>query len=828
MSSPDTAQRSNVERPLSLFYSYAREDRALLGELDDHLSSLKRAGLIRTWFDEAIQGGQKWEDEIRSRIDRADIVLLLVTPAFVRSDYANRIEVSRAMARHEEGSARVIPVYLREANYSTAPYSSIQGVPPPHRPAEMWSQPWKAYLAVADEVEATALKSHAQRRGSDSAPYQSGPWSIPSPDPSFSGRDSLVDDVRRLLALQGRVVLSGLGGVGKTQTALEVARRRRDHYDIGWVVRASDPGVLQVDLNELALQLGLAERTSSPEATMSALQRWWSTNSRWVLVYDNAEGASSVRGVLPSRETRGDVIVTSRATAWREVAEPLEIGVLDPEGAVDLLLRRSGLGHESADAARELAYELGHLPLALSHAAGYCEASGCTFAEYLDLYRLRRKSLLAFAPEASAYPESVATTWSLSLEQTSTESPTAGALMNLSSCLAPDALPVEHILGWGGVWPLPLEEARRDRLQWDAGVRAARRRSLMQSGPGGLGVHRLVQAVTFDGMDQATRALWVEASQTFALDAMTGSMASIAGRLEEVGRVVPHALAASGHGGDPVRRVQILDRVATYFQVRAAYAEAVRLFRRALVVGEAELGRTHVEVVKVKNDLGLALRDFGRLDEAEALFAEAIQLGEATLPPGHPDMADRYNNLGLVYHDRAYVSGEVEDLDKAEEAYRRALEISEASLPPDHTDIPIRLNNLGLILRDRGAFEKAEATLKRAVALDEAALGPQHMNVAVRLNNLGTVLLRAGDAAGAVAELQRAFDIIRGVHGDRHPDTAKIRSSLAEAQHEAGDPAARGVLREILDLLTETLGPDHFDTMATRKRLETIEASDSD
>jgi hypothetical protein len=114
-----------------VFYSYSHRDADLRGELDVHLALLKRQAVIRTWWDGEIQAGQEWSPEIFGRLEKADVILLLISPDFIASDFCWSKEMTRAMERHEAGTARVIPVLLRPVdNWQKAPFGKLQALPP--------------------------------------------------------------------------------------------------------------------------------------------------------------------------------------------------------------------------------------------------------------------------------------------------------------------------------------------------------------------------------------------------------------------------------------------------------------------------------------------------------------------------------------------------------------------------------------------------------------------------------------------------------------------------------------------------------------------------
>lgn len=124
---------------LRVFYSYSHKDEELRDELAAHLSLLKRRGLILPWHDRDIDAGEEWRGKIDEAIQRADIVMLLVSADFLASDYCYDVEMHRAMERHESGEARVIPIILRDCSWADAPFGKLQALPKDGRAVKAWS-----------------------------------------------------------------------------------------------------------------------------------------------------------------------------------------------------------------------------------------------------------------------------------------------------------------------------------------------------------------------------------------------------------------------------------------------------------------------------------------------------------------------------------------------------------------------------------------------------------------------------------------------------------------------------------------------------------------
>jgi TIR domain len=120
------------------FFCYARQDKGLRDELEMHLANLKRLGQITSWHDQEIGAGKVWEHEINSNLNTADIILLLISPSFIHSDYCYGVEMKRALERHEAREAHVIPIILRPVDWEKAPFSHLQFLPSDGRPVTKW------------------------------------------------------------------------------------------------------------------------------------------------------------------------------------------------------------------------------------------------------------------------------------------------------------------------------------------------------------------------------------------------------------------------------------------------------------------------------------------------------------------------------------------------------------------------------------------------------------------------------------------------------------------------------------------------------------------
>src|SRR5579884_1091889 len=165
---------------VKIFFCYAHEDEELLKKLKAHLKPLQRQGLLDVWHDRDISAGAEWEKEIKDHLDSAQIILLLVSPDFMESDYCYSIEMRRAIQRHEQGEARVIPIILRPVLWKGAPFSKFQSLPKDGKPvvSRDWYTQDEAFLDVASEIS-EIIEHVSSLKGNPQAVYARATSGLP-------------------------------------------------------------------------------------------------------------------------------------------------------------------------------------------------------------------------------------------------------------------------------------------------------------------------------------------------------------------------------------------------------------------------------------------------------------------------------------------------------------------------------------------------------------------------------------------------------------------------------------------------------------------------
>ena len=691
-------------------------------------------------------------------------------------------------------------------------------------------------------------------------------WNVPfERNPYFRGRDEVLTSLRKSLTDRGQVALtqhalSGLGGIGKTQTAVEYAYRYAHEYEAVLWVRADSRELLASEFASLADVLGLRKRAEEDQQrAINAVRYWLQTYTGWLVIFDNVEDIEMISDFLPKLR-EGAVLMTTRVQVRGKYIKKIDIDKLSHEESIRFLLLRARLAG-SEDRLRELAEEeqqaaeqlcrlLDGLPLALEQAAAYIEENQRSIDDYLHLYMQHRSALLQQRSTLNGkdYPYSVATTWTFSFEQIEQSNPAAASLLRLCAFLHPDAIPEEMIVAGAAHLDSYLQPLAADPFALDAAIRPLFSYSLIHRKAKTLTLHRLVQAVIKDGMSRETYREWVEYTIRMVNAAFPdGSFAT----WPDCERYLPHAQVCATlieqENVNMPEAAHLLNRMGYYLTKRARYAEAVPLLSRALSIGEQQLGSQHLYTAEILNNLAIVYRELCKYEQAEPLYQRALAIREQQLGVRHPDTASTLNELAELYHEqKEYLAAEqfrqraleireqvlgsehadtAASLDglaetyfiqeryrEAEPLWRRALAIRQQILGPQHPDTAESLNDLGLLFYAERKYEKAEPLYQQALAILTRQLGPEHRYTATTLHNLAALYKKQGRYAEAESFWQRVLTIRKQVLGPQHPDTANVLLYLAMIYNLQGRyTEAEPLLQEALAIRERHLGPEHPD-----------------
>jgi len=660
-------------------------------------------------------------------------------------------------------------------------------------------------------------------------------FTAPQRNPFFTGREAELEWLHTRLRTAGRAVLSqtqaisGLGGVGKTQTVLEYAHQYRGDYDAVFWISAASELELRTEYAQIAARLGLPHDAADAEGAMRAARRWLesSPDRRWLLVFDNADDPHVLKvlqGWLPSGSPAGDMLVTSRARVLEALGlvSPLALETLPAAESTAFLLKRTGreqAGAGEVTGAAELARELDGLPLALEQAAAYVLDRDVPFAEYLASYRRQRLALLEQrGPQSGAYPQTVATTWLLNFQQVAAESAAAAELLQLSAFLGAGAIPFELLeAGRGELGPtLGAALAADESLSVYELLKPLARFSLVRVDrtERTYSLHRLVQEVTKGQLSEASRRAWAERAVrglNAAFPSPDFENWATCERLAQQGLAASELIATCGLQSNLSAR--LLNDVAYYLKARGQYAVAESRYQQALEIRRQVLGEQHPDFASSLNNLAALYGATGRYEQAEPLYQQALEISRQVLGEQHPDFAQSLNNLAEFYR----ATGRYE---QAEPLYQQALEIRRQVLGEQHPDFASSLNNLALLYDLTGRYEEAEPLYQQALEISRQVLGEQHPDFAQSLNNLAGLYSAAGRYEQAEPLFQQALEIRRQVLGEQHPDFADSLNDLAALYLATGRyEQAEPLYQQALEIRRQVLGEQHPDLASSLNNL---------
>jgi internalin A len=161
------AHRDDTRGALNLFFSYSHKDAFLKGELGTHLKLLERIGKINSWSDLEIGAGENWEEEIMNELERADIILLLVSADFFHSDFCYDRELKRALERHRAGDALALPIIVRDCSWTKADFAGLQVLPEGGKAVSLWDDRDSAWRSAAEGIEQAVERFGKGQEGID-------------------------------------------------------------------------------------------------------------------------------------------------------------------------------------------------------------------------------------------------------------------------------------------------------------------------------------------------------------------------------------------------------------------------------------------------------------------------------------------------------------------------------------------------------------------------------------------------------------------------------------------------------------------------------------
>jgi tetratricopeptide (TPR) repeat protein len=700
----------------------------------------------------------------------------------------------------------------------------------------VYGQPVQAAKISPEEIAAGQAR-HAQLPTDVVPPIATLPDASHMPyaaNPHFVGRE---DDLKKLAQFlrAGTAVATGLGGIGKTQTAVEFVHRYGTYFRGGvfWLSFANAEGVpTEIAQCGQRMTLRLDYSALKLEDQVQLVRAAWESDLPRLLVFDNCEDEALFAAFRPV--TGGSrVLVTSRREQWDASlnVQPVPVGVLSITASAALLRNLNPQLPATSDGVlRQIGEELGGLPLALHLAGSYLsEYQRVLTPQQLlaDLQHAGEQAEKVLSGEFGSSPlvlptrhdRNVFRTFQLSYSKLDEARVTDALALQLLACaarLAPGE-PVPHGLLVATI--LPQNPSANERIQAEDSLARLTGLGLLETAsaqPPAFRLHRLLQrfvwtvreALMADAQGRVERVVLTEAERLNA----TGLVKPLAALQPQLLYVTDTAVG--------LRRAALGTVAGNHFKSLGDYRRAEEYFKEALRIRHAALGETDADTAASLNDVGFVLKDMGRFAEAQGYFEQALQANRTVHGEQSLETAVSLDNLGLIHKD-------VDRYADAQDYFERALKIKLAIHGERHSSTVESLNNLGFMLLDRSLrassgqklYARARRYLEQALTINQAMHGAVSREAAVSFNSLGELLSRrGGDAEAARQHFERALTIRKQVLGDRDPETAESLNNLGRMLLVLKNYAeARQCFEQALAIREELVGENHLDTLSSAR-----------
>ncbi|KFY96250.1 hypothetical protein V500_02532 [Pseudogymnoascus sp. VKM F-4518 (FW-2643)] len=585
----------------------------------------------------------------------------------------------------------------------------------------------------------------------------------------FVGRQSQLNQLITILHTEDieedcqRVALFGLGGVGKTQIALECAFQLQSTSpmcSVFWV-RASDATSFDNAYRNIGQQLkipGLDNEKADVKRLVKA-QLSQENSGKWLMIVDNADdfemfyngsddnGSGALSEYLPF-STLGSILFTTRnreAATRYAGSNVIDVSEMDDSESRELLQRslQNKQLIEDKDSITTLLKSLVNLPLAIMQAVAYLNAKGSTIAEYLRIYEESSDNVIKLLSkdfeDTTRYPgmkNPIATTWLISFKQIQVRDPLAAEYMAFISCVSEEDIPRDLL-------PPASEYDKIEALGTLKAFGFIKERFSAAS----YDMHRLVHIAMQNWLKLKDEwRSWNEKT----LNRITDTFPWPQHENREVWMMyLPHAKCAitafkSSFGGTRNLPWNLLHNLGESSRITGKYAEAEAMDRQTVQLQEAVLGKNHPVTLTCMNNLAASLELQGKYAEAEAMHRQTLQLQETVLGKHHPDtLASMVGIAASLQLQGKYA--------EAEAMHRQTLQLQETVLGKDHPDTLTCMNNLAASLYAQGKYAEAEAMHRQTLQLKETVLGKDHPSTLTSVSNLAASLQLQGKYAEAEA-----------------------------------------------------------------------------
>lgn len=805
---------------------------------------------VSAW--DALAGNNMFH-ELDRAMQRARTVLVVLSPRYLASS-AGHPELSAYLSHHGRDEGRRLVGVRVEACEPTGLLGGIPSIDLSGKGEDVASEQLQALIS-SRRLKPAKAPSFPGTPPAFPAVHRTAHWVRRVRNPKFTGRDEILSVLEGSSGLQALV---GMGGVGKTAIASELAMTLASRRDIVWWIDAADAAQIEQGLLALGDALGLASDPNElAEVRLERVKHWLEHDDDWVVILDGVPNPAAVLGHIPSLSS-GTTVVTSRFQDWHEVASVHQVGPLSDEESLQFLQRAWAVrGVSMEDDVGPVIDALDGLPLALEQASAYMLETGCSVAEYLGRFDAAAEAVWLFG-KPLYYHDTMLHTWRVSFEAARSASPSSVRLLDILS-----------FLGSTGIDRRVLRDALRRGIRTfasddnlDLAIAELRRYSLLSLAGRRITVHPVVQACCRIALSADARskrivdALGV-ADSLFRLGAPYSPMPT------NVLDTYPHARAAASFALESevmgLRAAKLLRKISVFLSRIGRGDDAVEAATQALEYLRAKHPNRRRDEHWVLATLAHAQHRAGHLTESATSYEQLVELARAVYGRMSKAHAIALGMLGTVAvemgdvergvhsHELAheiFSKRNVEDVVKATAAASRAASIRRAGDPAravrilrrvmrelednGHTLTMTYARTCGACARalfDSGHVRESRDGFSKVLALKELLVGPVDVDIAQTLCGLAAAEIGLGEFDVADVYLHRALDIHVQLGSDnsmRCVDVLDVFASLAFARDDIEDAAKH--LGRALEIIGRSSRRDHSRRDAMTARYEVAQS----
>ncbi|KAI1113675.1 hypothetical protein F5Y14DRAFT_417451 [Nemania sp. NC0429] len=693
---------------------------------------------------------------------------------------------------------------------------------------------------------------------------------------NFIGRDVILEKLIKTIPPNAekdgcqRTAVEGLGGVGKTQIALEAAYRVRDVCSVFWVP-AFDLTSFENAYREIGQLLQLPDINNEKEDVKSLVKRGLSHQDAgsWLLIVDNADDPdllfqdAKLADYLPF-SLEGSILITTRN---HQVAVRLGVplrnivtvqGMSDEDAAI--LLRQNLNENQTRDinSTRLLLEYLANLPLAIKQASAYMESNtNVTISDYFGFCKSSNTDMIDLLSrqfeDLHRYPghakeqNPIATTWLISFNHIVQHNPLAADTLKFVCFLAEKDIP-EFLL------PAASERSRKEAIGTLKAYAFITERDTSNS----FDIHPLVRLVMRSWLQEKRE--WEEWTTAVVQRLREEYPYPTYENKETWVRCLPHGQAVLDINGatNTEGGLYLLSNIAASYSRLGKYSECESLLQQVLEIAERVLGTEHPNTLIALNNLAVNNSEQGKHEEAEKLHRKTLELREKVLGSEHRGTFQSKRNLASVLIDQgkygeaekivrqtleiqkkvlgrehsdtldsettlAVALGGQKKYEEAEKIHWRTLKLREKVLGGEHYDTLISRHDLAWVLANQGKHEEAEKIYQQTLEQHERVIGREHPHTLKYMHNLADALAKQGKYEEAEKIYQQTLEQQERVIGREHPHTLKHMHNLADALAKQGKhEEAEKTYRQTLEIRERVLGAEHSSTLVSRNNLAVL------